>query len=61
MKTLLPNQHCRLVGRQWENSAGQLHRVDESGIQDGPALIYPDGSKVWGIWGTDLGGWMTRG
>lgn len=31
-------------GRDW---GCQYHRVDENGIQDGPAVIQPDGHECW--------------
>lgn len=41
---LKDNQHCHLVvdeswNHEWVNAEGLLHRVDESGVQDGPACI----------------------
>lgn len=55
MKTpadLKPNQHCTLEGDSygnhfWRDHLGQYHRVDENGIQDGPALICEDRSQSW--------------
>lgn len=52
MDHLQPNQHCRLVGsrlydHEWLNAAGKYHRVDENGIQDGPALIFHKALQVW--------------
>lgn len=49
---LKPNQYCTLTvgtygAHMWKNHAGQPHRVDENGIQDGPAVISPDGMQVW--------------
>lgn len=49
---LKPNPHCSLENSyygipQWENADGLIHRVDENGIQDGPARIYWNGSQVW--------------
>lgn len=51
---LKPNQHCSLVvtphvSLQWSNHQGQWHRVDESGIQDGPAVIWKDETQFWCI------------
>lgn len=52
MHRLNPNKHCRLKvdpygNHNWRNSAGHLHRVDENGIQDGPAVLWSDGFQFW--------------
>ena len=49
---LKPNQYCQLEvypggGHWWLNSAGMFHRVDENGVQDGPAVIWYDGTQAW--------------
>lgn len=49
---LKDNQHCKLnVDRHrdhlWFNHLGEYHRVDENGIQDGPAMILQDGYQAW--------------
>lgn len=49
---LKPNQHCSLDidiygTHRWRNPSGQLHRVGEDGIQDGPVFINSDGYQFW--------------
>lgn len=51
-KHLSPNQYCSLQidfagNHLWLNPDGLSHRVDESGVQDGPALIWKSGTQAW--------------
>lgn len=49
---LTDNQYCTLEADGvllWRNPEGQLHRVNEKGVQDGPAAVYPDGTQYWAV------------
>lgn len=49
---LPPSPYCTLQVEPprthvWRNAAGDFHRVDADGNQDGPAIIYDDGNLLW--------------
>lgn len=61
---LKDSQHCHLVvdprgnHRWYHNSTGRLHRVDENGVQDGPAMYGVSPGENWHLNGKQhrLGG-----